>query len=211
MKQFHIQTSNVPRETFESIKNLSFTYQEPLTLYLNQLLWWNKRVNLVSRNVSRETVMNHIQHSLVLSNFNAFDLSDTIVDAGTGGGLPGIPLAITHPDKHFILNDIVSKKCLAVKQIVRELGLNNVAVNDGSIADIVIKDPFLLVSKHAFKISELYSMTSHLPWKKMILYKGMNFQEELQNMDTSFQIHRYNLSKGDDFYTNKALLILSRD
>ncbi|MDZ7659405.1 16S rRNA (guanine(527)-N(7))-methyltransferase RsmG [Fodinibius sp.] len=158
MEHRNIKTQNVSRGTFDHADQLIGKHRSQLQNYLDQLLWWNKRVNLVSRDVSRETVWKHIQHSLLLSAFKSFGSAEIIVDAGTGGGLPGIPLAITHPDKHIILNDLVTKKCLAIKQIAKKMGLNNIGIVDGSIEDFRYDEPFLLISKHAFKINQLYKI-----------------------------------------------------
>lgn len=210
MEHHTITTSNVSRETFDNAHQLYLEHDQRLNHYLDRLFWWNTRINLVSRNVPRETILKHIHHSLLLSQFAPFKATNTVVDAGTGGGLPGVPLAIAYPDKHFVLNDIVSKKCLAIKQMVRQLDLNNVSVVDQSIADIQQEQPFLLVSKHAFKINELFPMTAHLPWDALVLFKGMEFEEELKGIDQPLFIHRYELSSGDSFYTDKALLVISR-
>lgn len=210
MEHHTITTSNVSRGTFDNARQLYLEHSQSLDHYLDRLLWWNSRVNLVSRNVPRETIQNHIRHSLLVSQFAAFQAANLVVDAGTGGGLPGIPLAMAYPDKHFVLNDIVSKKCLAIKQMVRHLGLINTSIANTSIADIQQARPFLLVSKHAFKINELYAMTVRLPWDTLILYKGMEFKEELEGIDEALHIHRYDLSDGPEFYANKALLIISR-
>lgn len=210
MEHLTLTTSNVSRETFENNRQFYLKHEKALAHYIDRLLWWNKRVNLVSRNVSRETIKNHLYHSLLLSQFEVFSSARAIVDAGTGGGLPGIPLAITHPQKQFTLNDIVSKKCLAIKQMVQTLGLQSVTISDGSVEQIKPDHPFLLISKHAFKINELYAMTSHLPWESMVLYKGINIQEELQGIEDPLSIHRYDLSKGPDFYADKALVVIRR-
>ncbi|HET6527880.1 MAG TPA: RsmG family class I SAM-dependent methyltransferase [Balneolaceae bacterium] len=210
MEHHQITHHAVSRETFKETDRVFEKYREQLEAYLNRLLWWNKRVNLVSRNVPRETVREHLRHSLLLSQFDVFQSASTIVDAGTGGGLPGIPLAITHPDKLFVLNDIVSKKCLAMKQMIQDLGLKNAAVFDGSIENLKQQNPFLLISKHAFKINDLYEMTVHLPWQKMVLYKGMNFENELSDIDETLEIGSYDLSGESDFYKEKALIFIGR-
>lgn len=201
---------NVPRETFVQTDKLFSKHQKELEDYLAQLMWWNDRVNLVSRDVPRETILEHIRHSLLLSQFKAFQSASIIVDAGTGGGLPGLPLAITHPDKHFVLNDLVTKKCLAMKQMAKKLGLKNIGIIDGSIEKYTHDEPFLLISKHAFKINELYQMTASLPWRKMIFYKGSNFEKELKGIQEPLAIEGYDLSVESDFYQGKALVIVSR-
>ena len=210
MEHQHISHHTVSRETFSQTDNLIDSFREQLTDYLDQLLWWNKRVNLVSRDVSRETVWEHIRHSLLLSQFEVFQTANIIVDAGTGGGLPGIPLAITHPEKHFVLNDLVTKKCLAMKQIAKKLGLQNLGIVDGSIEELTHDEEFLLISKHAFKINELYKMTSSLPWSAMVFYKGSDFNDELEGIAEPLEIEVHNLSEQSVFYEGKAIVIVGR-
>jgi len=212
VKHPHIQYHTVPRETFSTVDEIIEEYYSPLYKYLELLLWWNSRVNLVSRDVPRETVWEHIRHSLILSQFSELRTSGTIVDAGTGGGLPGLPLAVTHPRKSFVLNDIVSKKCLAVKQIVKKLNLQNVTVFDGSIEDIPQDTPFLLVTKHAFKIDELYKCVSHHPWQKLVFYKGLDFEDELKTIGDKITVSVYDLynENRDSFYKDKALITVAR-
>lgn len=210
MEHPQITRKQVSRETFSQTDQLIESCEDKLESYLEQLLWWNERVNLVSRDVSRETVREHIRHSLLLSQLKIFKSSEIIVDAGTGGGLPGIPLAITHPGKHFVLNDLVTKKCLAIKQIAKKLELQNLGIVDGTIEDFNLEEEFLLISKHAFAIDELYEMTSSLPWSTMIFYKGSNFEEELDGIPDQIRIEAYDLPGDSDFYQGKALAVVSR-
>lgn len=207
-----ISYHTVPRETITETAELFTTHKIALETYTDQLLWWNERINLVSRDVPRETITNHIFHSLLLSNFRFFQEAVQIIDAGTGGGLPGIPLAITNPKKQFLLNDIVTKKVLAIKQIARTLTLNNVKTVGKSVAKLETDTPFLLISKHAFKINDLFHLTNHLPWKKMIFYKGADFEKELQDIDTPLAISVHDLFKNshNEFYQDKAIIIVSK-
>ncbi|NGP87157.1 RsmG family class I SAM-dependent methyltransferase [Fodinibius halophilus] len=210
MEHHHISTHTVSGETFDRTEDIVDQYHDKINLYLERLLWWNSRLNLVSRNVPRETILQHIRHSLLLSQFDAFINAELIVDAGTGGGLPGLPLAITHPDKHLVLNDLVTKKCLAIKQMAQKLQLKNIGIIDGSIEHLEQDQSFLLISKHAFKISDLIQMTSHLPWQKIVLYKGASFEQELEDISTPLNINCYNLSGYSEFYEGKSILVISR-
>jgi len=110
VKQHHIITKDVPRETIDSAHKVYQEYNDQLKLYCDRLLWWNSRVNLVSRNVSRETLHKHILHSLLLGGFSTFQDAGLVVDAGSGNGLPGIPLSLTNKNQCFVLNDVVTKK-----------------------------------------------------------------------------------------------------
>lgn len=212
---FHVEHVNlshhdVSRETFSRVDKLIDSHRSSLENYLEQLLWWNKRVNLVSRDVSRGTVWEHIRHSLLLTQFEVYREADFVLDAGTGGGLPGIPLAIASPEKKFLLNDIVAKKVISVRQMVQKLGLNNTECEDRSIKDIDIDTPFLLISKHAFKINELWRMANEKPWKSMVFYKGLDFEGELEGIENSLIIDSHNLSAGTEFYRGKTLVFIAR-
>ena len=210
MEQHNLIRKSVPRETFSQIDRLFEKYEHELERYLDKLLWWNQRLNLVSRGVPRETIREHIRHSLLFSELETFQKNNLFLDTGTGGGLPGIPLAIIHPEKHFLLNDLVTKKCLAIKQIARDLDLKNIGIIDGSIENLQHEEECILISKHAFKIKDLIDMSGHLSWKKMVLYKGMDFEDELQDFSTPLHITCYDLSTGSDFYKGKAIIIIEK-
>lgn len=212
MKQHLISYHSVPRETFSAVDKLIEIHNEKLQLYLDQLLWWNKKINLISRNVSRETVWEHIRHSLLLSQFAPFQNHSLIIDAGTGGGLPGIPLALIYPEKEFILNDIVTKKILAVKQMSKKMGLTNTSVIDGSIQNLSADRNFLLISKHAFKINDLLKMAGDKKWKEAVFYKGDNIKDELDGIKESLNIDIYSLDKieSSGFYLGKTLTFIRR-
>jgi len=204
---------DVPRETFEATEQIIGVKKERLDLYVDQLFWWNQKINLISRDVSRETIWEHIRHSLLLGQFRVFKQYEFIVDTGSGGGLPGIPLAIAYPRKKMVLNDIVSKKIMAVKQIVRKLSLSNAATSDSPIQDIKLDaDEFFLVSKHAFKINQLYKYTAHLPWSAIALYKSIQIDNELEGLGIPLDITVYNLypNSGQDFYKGKGIIIIRR-
>lgn len=207
-----ITRHTVPRETFAAVDELVQNHQDVLEKYLDELFWWNKRINLVSRNVPRETIREHIRHSLLLHSFDVFKNAGFIVDAGSGGGLPGIPLAITHPSKTFLLNDIAAKKMLAVKQMSQKLGTENVSTAAKSIAETEVGEPFLLISKHAFKINDLFTMTRGMPWTEMAFYKGRDFESELAGISLSLDVTVHELSREAEhpFYEDKVLIVVSR-
>lgn len=207
-----ISYHDVPRETFSKVWKFIEAYRPSLDLYIDRLLWWNQRLNLVSRDVSRETLQKHVFHSVIISTFSPFIEASFIVDAGSGGGLPGIPLAICNPEKNLIINDIVSKKVLAVKQITRDLGLQNVRFHDRSIERLSEDKEFLLLTKHAFKISDLYHMCKDKPWNHLIFLKGISFKEELESINEPLSISTWDLSENseDDFFEGKAIVIVSR-
>jgi len=87
---------------------------------------WNSKVNLISRKDEENLEVHHILHSLAIAGIFEFEPGTKIMDAGTVGGLPGLPLAIVFPEVEFTLVDSIAKKILVVEEIRKELGLQNV-------------------------------------------------------------------------------------
>ncbi len=110
--------------------------RERLSAYVEQLLAWNKKINLVSRKDEENIWESHIVHSL--SPLFVLDIPSGIrvLDLGSGGGLPGIPLAIVHGGIEVTLLDSIRKKTVAVEEIVRSLGLEGVAVVNGRAEEV---------------------------------------------------------------------------
>lgn len=193
--------------------NLFESKRGNLSEYASQLLWWNKKINLVSRDVSHETILAHIKHSLVLGVIEGFKKADTIIDTGSGGGLPGIPLAICFPEKKFILNDIVSKKMMAVKQMAQKMKLSNVTTISGSIANQEVDQNTLVLTKHAFKVDELVSHLSGKKWEMILFLKGgSEAGEEIKRLDIPVSSNIIELDAGleDPFYKGKAIVEIRR-
>lgn len=205
-----IQTHNF--EHYDLADELLQKYSDEIREYVDQLLWWNERVNLISRDVSRETVVEHVRHSLMINSSGLFKSADNIIDAGTGGGLPGIPLALVNRDKTVVLNDVVSKKTMACKQMILKAGLSNCLTKNGSIADVEIDESTCIVTKHAFKINDLMTMIGERPWLGIIMLKGA--EEVDQEMDGVSEPLRINVFKLDQsanpFYNGKALIEITR-
>lgn len=88
---------------------------------------WNEQINVVSRKDIDALYERHVLHSLGIAKVVRFNASARILDVGTGGGFPGIPLAILYPDTEFVLVDSIGKKIKVVDQVAQALGLNNVS------------------------------------------------------------------------------------
>jgi len=202
---------NVSRETFDLARELADEHQDPLQQYMDQLLWWNEKVNLVSRDVSRETLHEHLVHSLMPAALKLMEGIQSWIDAGTGGGLPGIPLSLTDSTVEWVLNDIVQKKMMAVKQIVRTLKLQNIEVSTGSIENLRFGNGTGVISKHAFSVSSLLEMLKGREWERIIMLKGVEeAQKELGEYPYSGEAHLYTFEFQDEFsfYTGKGILVL---
>lgn len=211
--EHHVNYQSLSQQKADSVKEFFDHAKKNLSEYTNLLLWWNKKINLISRDVSRETIRLHIEHSLTPSLSSLFNDSPFIIDAGTGGGLPGIPLAISHPEKQFLLNDIVSKKITACKHMTNQLKLNNIKGNSSSIQNVDFKEGSLIVSKHAFKINDLIEMVGNKKWSGIILLKGKDdIEKELHGIDQELSISVLDLYSGfnESFYKGKALIEITK-
>jgi len=208
-----IQNSPITKEQLVGLNQLLSANDIKLSKYADLLLWWNSKINLVSRGVSRETVFEHVKHSLLLIDFVNKSKSKRVIDTGTGGGLPGIPLAICMPDTQFVLNDIVSKKMMAVKQMIKTLELTNVVVQSGSIERMEVNNQDLVITKHAFKLNELTTFLGEKDWSKLLFLKGEGeVANELSGINEPLKIHITNLDQviKSEFYNGKAIVEVTR-
>lgn len=210
----NIHIREITKDEKEQIDTLFGENQEALNAYAELLLWWNKKINLVSRGVSRETVMHHIRHSLFVMLSEAFKEATTLIDAGTGGGLPGLPLAICVQTKKYLLNDIVSKKIFAVNDMIKKLNLlESVQTRAGSIEQIEAGEDTVLITKHAFKIGDLLSLTQNSELKEFVFLKGVEeavreIEEVSEDLDV--EVLKLDTPFMDEFYSGKGVVTLKK-
>lgn len=208
-----LQYADLTTTEAQEVREVVKKKEEQLGDYLERLMWWNKKINLVSRDVSRETIASHIEHSLCVRLAKEYQEGAYIIDAGTGGGLPGIPLGIADPKKKMVLNDIVTKKIMACKHISKGLGLKNIQAISGSIERIEKPDGAVVISKHAFKINDLVKMLGQSNWASVLLLKGgEEVENELSGIDTPLSVLVKRLENGfeDSFYNGKALVQIKK-
>lgn len=189
-------------------------HSKELSAYAERLLWWNSKINLVSRDVSRETLKKHVKHSLYISLFESYREGNFFVDTGSGGGLPGLPLSLCFKNKRFEVNDIVSKKVFAVNDMILSLNLSDrVRGRQGSIQEIGWDEEAIIVTKHAFKVDQLYSMIKEKKWSRIIFLKGYEEAvEEAKNIKGAFKLSIIKLDAKfmDSFFEGKGVVELSR-
>ena len=150
---------------------------------------WNQKINVISRKDIDQLYLRHVLHSLAIAKVIEFKKGSTILDVGTGGGFPGIPLAILFPDVNFHLVDSIGKKIGGVEEISRELGLANVRVEQKRAENVNKKYDFV-VSRAVTQLDKF------IPWVRNnidkenrnkldngILYlKGGGFESELKGV-----------------------------
>ena len=209
-----ISYHNVSRETFQKIDGLFDQFRPVLESYIQRLIWWNRSLNLVSRNAGPEIVREHVRHSLFPTLLREFIQSHTVLDAGSGGGLPGIPLALCFNEKKFLLNDISGKKTTALSHLKRELGIANSEIVNYPILSYCSKNPDVdcIVSKHAFKLPDLLNDIYSGKWKSLIMLKGDDFSKELLNIPYPITLECFKLETGTNnpFYKGKVMLKIHR-
>lgn len=128
---------------------------------------WNAKINVISRQDIENLEERHILHSLAIAKAFSFKPGAQLLDLGTGGGLPGIPLAILFPEVHFTLVDGTGKKITVVREIVEALGLNNVTALHSRAEDLKMAGKFdFVLSRGVAPLDKLLVWTKRLLSKK---------------------------------------------
>ena len=120
---------------------------------------WNSKVNLISRRDIENLFTNHILHSLSIVNIIEFESSTSVLDVGTGGGFPGIPLAIFFPNVKFTLLDSIGKKIKVVESVSKDLSLSNVTAINDRVENHFDTYDFIL-SRAVAKMDKFYSLVN---------------------------------------------------
>ena len=157
-----------------------------LEQYMNGVLEWNEKVNLTAITDRDEFVQKHLIDSLLCAETLAFTESSSICDVGTGGGFPGVPLAVCYPEKDFVLMDSLGKRVRIVQQLCDDLGIENVTAVHGRAEDLArqesLRDHFdLCVSRAVANMRVLceYCMPFVRPEGYFIAYKGADCESEI--------------------------------
>lgn len=200
LQKYFPNLSDVQIEQFSKLQDL---YQD-----------WNLKINVVSRKDIDELYLRHVLHSLAIAKVMKFNPGAQVMDVGTGGGFPGIPLAILFPEANFHLVDSIGKKIKVVNEVVQGLGLENVRTTHGRVEEVKEEYDFI-VSRAVAQMETFVRWTKgkiakkqNHPLKNGILYlKGGDLSEELKKY-TSATIYDLPDYFEEDFFETKKVVHL---
>jgi 16S rRNA (guanine527-N7)-methyltransferase len=194
---------------------LSETQLEQFTSLGELYADWNSKINVISRKDMEQFYIHHVLHSLGIAKVMEFQPGTRVLDIGTGGGFPGIPLAILFPETHFHLVDSIGKKISVVKDVVKQLKLTNVEAQQARAEELVRKYDFV-ISRAVTRMANFY------PWVKNkirkedfnefqngILYlKGGEVDEEMDELDKSYVVYHLNDYFQEEYFETKKVIYL---
>ena len=200
---------------FHYFPNLTGKQKEQFSLIGSLYKEWNEKINVVSRKDIENIYTNHILHSLGIAKLISFNAGAEILDVGTGGGFPGVPLAILFPETQFHLVDSIGKKITVVKEVSTALGLKNVNAEQIRAEQIKGKYDFI-VSRAVTRMKEFYGWvnTKSKPKSKHtldngILYlKGGDLDEEMNELKRPYSVTNLQDFFNEEFFETKRVVYL---
>lgn len=176
---------------------------------------WNNKVNLISRKDFDNLYERHILHSLAIAKFIHFKQGTRILDVGTGGGFPGIPLAILFPQVSFHLVDSIGKKITVVEDVIKRLELTNTTCQQIRCEQLTEKYDFV-VSRAVTSFPEFVSFTKDLIQQRssnaikngIIYLKGGDLTEEIAAFKKKIKVVEISDYFENEFFTTKKIMYL---
>ncbi|MEM1405295.1 MAG: 16S rRNA (guanine(527)-N(7))-methyltransferase RsmG [Bacteroidota bacterium] len=178
---------------------------------------WNQQINVISRKDIDELYIRHVLHSLGIAKIIDFKAKTRILDVGTGGGFPGIPLAILFPEAQFHLVDSIGKKIKVVNTVANELGLNNVSATQIRAEQVQGKYHFV-ISRAVTRLKPFYQWIknkfepeSFNDLDNGLLYlKGGDLTEELKEAKKKYQLFDLSDHFKEEFFETKKVVYISK-
>lgn len=204
--------------------DLSLTQQQQFQQLGPLYQEWNLKINVISRKDIEELYLKHVLHSLGIAKVTSFPAGAQVLDVGTGGGFPGIPLAILFPDTHFHLVDSIGKKIKVVQNVAASLGLKNVKAEQIRAEQLSGHYDFV-VSRAVVKMGIFYGWvknkirqnnpewlegTAPEPILKngILSLKGGDLKEELAEVKTKQKVFNLSVFFEEDFFETKQVVYL---
>ena len=176
---------------------------------------WNSKINVISRKDIDNLYVNHILHSLAIAKFIDCKAGSSVIDMGTGGGFPGVPLAVMFPEVKFHLVDRIGKKLKVVDDIASKIGLKNVTTQHGDIKEVKGSFDFV-VSRAVMDINELIPLVRRLVKRQcinampngLICLKGGNLEGELHKVKSQALVEELSSYFNEEFFATKKVIYL---
>lgn len=176
---------------------------------------WNAQINVISRKDMDEFYTHHVLHSLAIAKVISFKPGTTILDIGTGGGFPGIPLAVMFPECRFHLVDSIGKKIKVVNEVAKNLGLNNVVAEQKRAEELDHTYDFI-VSRAVAPWEEIYKWTHDLLHRDgknalpngWLLLKGGDLREELKSVRKKAVEYEISTMFSEEFFESKKVIYI---
>jgi len=199
---------------------LTASQYEGLAEYALLLEQWNRKINLISRKEDAPVIVKHVFHSLLIGIFHPFASGEKVLDLGTGGGLPGIPLSIAWPETKFLLVDSTGKKIAACQAMLKELGVNNAVAVHSRVEELKGLTFDTVLSRQVAQLEQLcaYACRFLKPEGVLICLKGGNLEKEIRTAIDTRQTHHgfpgevehYPIGRFSPFFAEKEIVIARR-
>lgn len=176
---------------------------------------WNAKINVISRKDIENLEVNHILHSLGLVRFVKFTPGTRVMDLGTGGGFPGIPLAVYYPDVSFHLVDRIGKKLKVAQDIAERIGLTNVTFQHGDVKEVKGKFDFV-VSRAVMDLGDMVPLVKRFIDSEdrnavpngLLCLKGGDLSDEISKYRNKVLIDELSSYFKEEFFKTKKVLYL---
>lgn len=167
---------------------------------------WNEKINVISRKDIDNFYERHVLHSLAIAKYISFQKDEKVLDIGTGGGFPGIPLAIFFPETKFILTDSIGKKITVANEVIQALKLENV-ITKVARAENIKEDVDYVVTRAVAKMDDLLFWSKNKHPKKIIALKGGDLKEELEHIKKNIRIIDLKEIFEEAFFDTKKIVV----